>query len=734
MQSLIKRSLLVLALLLAGAAGAQTYVELILDASGSMWNKLEDDRYRIVAAKDVLTQFVGGLPDGDLNVGLRIYGSQQDALSEGACDDTELFVPLAGLDKASLSQTVQAANALGATPIAKSLLAAADDFPADAQRRLIILVTDGEESCGGDLQAVAEDLRDRGFEIDIRIIGFDLDAAAVESFAGVGTFENAENAEELAKALETAVEDVVVEEVEVTNDCEVPASLNVPAEVEASYPFEIGFEGPEGLVSLHPVGGDEYSGLEAAYSGDDNTAEFTAPGEQGSYEVRYTASKGNCVVATGTLLVVPIQVTLTPPAEVEASYTFDVGFEGPEGYIGVYAPGAEDGYNHSESYHYTKWSNPAELLAPATAGDYDIRYYDSNGNLLASVGITVLEGQATLSSPESVEASFTFEVPFEGPTGWIGIYTLDAAGKDDDLSSHYSNWGNPAEVLAPAEPGSYEMRYYDEDNNLIASKAIVVTGSQAGLEVPASVEASYEFLVPYDGPAGWIGVYTLDAAGKDDNISDHYSNWGNPAELKAPAEPGDYEVRYYDENNELITSAALVVAASQATMSPPTEIEAGSTFAVPYEGPAGWIGVYEVDAAGKNDDIGAAYSNWGNPAIIGVPVEVGTYEVRYYDELDNLVLSMPITVTPSTASLELPATVTAGADFVVPYTGPLGWIGVYETTAAGRNDDISDHFTNWGNPAELTAPDAPGSYELRYYATPENTQEGLLLSVPLTVQ
>jgi len=44
----------------------QTYVELILDASGSMWNKLDDDRYRIVAAKDVLTQFIGGLPDTDL--------------------------------------------------------------------------------------------------------------------------------------------------------------------------------------------------------------------------------------------------------------------------------------------------------------------------------------------------------------------------------------------------------------------------------------------------------------------------------------------------------------------------------------------------------------------------------------------------------------------------------------------------------------------------------------------
>ena len=50
----------------------ETHVELILDASGSMWNKLYDGTYRIVAAKDVLANFVNALPnDPNLNVGLR---------------------------------------------------------------------------------------------------------------------------------------------------------------------------------------------------------------------------------------------------------------------------------------------------------------------------------------------------------------------------------------------------------------------------------------------------------------------------------------------------------------------------------------------------------------------------------------------------------------------------------------------------------------------------------------
>jgi len=191
------------------ATDGTTYVELILDASGSMWNKLSDGRFRVEAAKEVLSKFVNNLPDGDLNVGLRIYGSELDASETGSCEDTKLFVPLAGIDKASLNTTIQDTNARGATPIAKSLLAAADDFPADARKRLIVLVTDGEESCGGDLQAVADDLNSRGFDIDIRIIGFDLTEEAAKSFEGIGTFENAESAEELAEALDTAVEEVV---------------------------------------------------------------------------------------------------------------------------------------------------------------------------------------------------------------------------------------------------------------------------------------------------------------------------------------------------------------------------------------------------------------------------------------------------------------------------------------------------------------------------------------------
>lgn len=199
-------ALLALGAAVSAAAGAQTHVEIILDASGSMYNKLADGRYRISAAKDVLRAFVENLPDQGLDVGLRIYGSELQSNADGSCRDSKLFVPMRGVDRAALLETLTKTRARGSTPIAYSLEQAARDFPAGVGRCAIILVTDGEEVCGGDLAASAARLEQLGCDLDLRIIGFDLSPEAIASFEGIGTFENATDAAALAAALDRAAD------------------------------------------------------------------------------------------------------------------------------------------------------------------------------------------------------------------------------------------------------------------------------------------------------------------------------------------------------------------------------------------------------------------------------------------------------------------------------------------------------------------------------------------------
>ena len=184
-QRSLSRLLILFCLVVAGLRSAplaaEAHVELILDASGSMYNKLDDGRYRITAAKEALEAFLDGLPSGDLHVGLRVYGSRLASDAPGACRDSQLVVPLRGVDREGLKTAVRQTRARGKTPIAYSLEQAAADFPADAERCLVVLVTDGEEVCDGDVRAAAARLAERQCELDLRIIGFDLTPEAVAS-------------------------------------------------------------------------------------------------------------------------------------------------------------------------------------------------------------------------------------------------------------------------------------------------------------------------------------------------------------------------------------------------------------------------------------------------------------------------------------------------------------------------------------------------------------------------
>ncbi len=190
----------------SAAGGSETTdgrMELVLDASGSMKEPHGDGRTRFRAAVDALREVVGALP-GDMQVGLRIYGSKIDD-GPGSCQDSELVVPVGRLDKGSLRTALGKARPLGNTPIAYSLRQAAKDLPSEGPRT-IVLVSDGEESCGGDPCEVARDLSQQGLDLHVDVVGFQVDDKARNQLtciaqAGRGTFYDAPDADALVSQL-----------------------------------------------------------------------------------------------------------------------------------------------------------------------------------------------------------------------------------------------------------------------------------------------------------------------------------------------------------------------------------------------------------------------------------------------------------------------------------------------------------------------------------------------------
>jgi len=182
-------------------------IELILDGSGSMKKKMKNGRTRMEVAKEVLKDIIQKLPEG-VEVGLRVYGHRIREGRKGACQDTELVYRFAKIDKKKLIRQVMAIKPLGTTPIAYSLKQTAQDFGQAPGEKTVILVTDGQEECGGDLKATVNELRQKGLDVKLHIVGFTVADPKVQkemqeaAKAGKGHFISAMDSAALKKAME----------------------------------------------------------------------------------------------------------------------------------------------------------------------------------------------------------------------------------------------------------------------------------------------------------------------------------------------------------------------------------------------------------------------------------------------------------------------------------------------------------------------------------------------------
>src|SRR5690606_6325107 len=170
-------ALLSLAFLVAQAQVEEspTNIAIIMDASGSMQALLEGGRSRIAVARDEIIALSSELSQS-VNASLWVYGhrlSQEDPAASYL--DIEEVIPLSPVDAAEFASTVSSVSAIGYTPIATTLGMAYSSLPA-SERDIIVLMSDGEESCGGDPCAVAAELDSRNIELRIHTIGFAADA------------------------------------------------------------------------------------------------------------------------------------------------------------------------------------------------------------------------------------------------------------------------------------------------------------------------------------------------------------------------------------------------------------------------------------------------------------------------------------------------------------------------------------------------------------------------------
>ncbi len=193
----------------AGQALVRTIgnLEIILDASGSM-NGAIDGRRKIDIAHEALAALVEKLPD-HTNVALRAYGHRKG----GDCSDVELLTPLSVLDRSALTARINAVKPAqkGMTPIGASLQQVADDLKGAQGDVLVVLVSDGDETCDGDPAQVATRIHADNPKIRFDVIGFNVGPAEWRTRlsgiaqGGGGSYFDAKDAAQLVDALQQAV-------------------------------------------------------------------------------------------------------------------------------------------------------------------------------------------------------------------------------------------------------------------------------------------------------------------------------------------------------------------------------------------------------------------------------------------------------------------------------------------------------------------------------------------------
>ena len=177
-----------------GAEGPPTPRRMVIafDASGSMAAALGAGT-KMDGARDIVGSLLEGLPE-DVTVGLVVFGhkgTNEEAGRIESCAGVETLARDEHGDSPVFRKEMAQLSPTGWTPLAEALVAAGAQMRASDTEgeQLVYVVSDGEETCGGDPVAAARILHDSEIKAVVNVLGLDLppaERAQLEAVAEAG--------------------------------------------------------------------------------------------------------------------------------------------------------------------------------------------------------------------------------------------------------------------------------------------------------------------------------------------------------------------------------------------------------------------------------------------------------------------------------------------------------------------------------------------------------------------
>lgn len=170
------------------------------------WNK---DYNRFAIAQNILLQIVDSIyaVNNEVEFGVRLYGTDYPA-QEKNCTDSKLLVPFNLQNAQQIKRSLQFSNPIGWSPIAYSLRESAENEINNTALYdySIIFITDGGESCGGDICQTFLDLLKNKISITPYIIGLDKNKTLKTYYDCLGKFVSVLDVNDIPTAVKLIVD------------------------------------------------------------------------------------------------------------------------------------------------------------------------------------------------------------------------------------------------------------------------------------------------------------------------------------------------------------------------------------------------------------------------------------------------------------------------------------------------------------------------------------------------
>lgn len=739
MKSWLTAAALALGLALPAIAQERPNTILVLDASGSMWGQI-DGVNKITIARDVVRDFVGTFP-ADQNLGLVTYGHRE----RGQCSDIQTMIDPAPGTGAEIARIVDGLNPRGMTPMTDAVITAAQALRHTEQAATVILISDGIETCNPDPCAAARALAEAGVDFTAHVIGFDVkgEAEALMQMQCIadetgGRFLTADNATELTLALQ-----------EVAAPTAGPFTFTAHQSPERMGPEPV-FFWPNEPPSAPLVAGEVFwqlSDNEFNFVSEASGNPLTLDLPFGDYIVTVTADAWDQPVQTeGTFGPEGLRNlhVMFPPAEPAlAELILRAVMDSADGPL-IDTPITWEFSRDGDSFEFD--GNPGAM--EVRAGSWSITGYHTAREQQQSVVLDLSAGQSltqvmvfetpaaplpevTLTAPAQVVVGAAFPVSWtvEGDLNPRDYVTIVPAGAEAGAYTNYDRLEGQSEgrLRAPAEPGLYEVRLQTEEQNpvVLATTPIEVVGAAVTVSAPAQVVVGSAFPVIWTAeglhPRDYVTIVPMGAE------EGAYTEWDrmegkSEGRLRAPAEPGLYEVRLQlDESGRVLARTPVEVVDAAVSVSAPPQVPVGSAFTVTWtaEGlhPRDYVTIVPM---GAEDGAYADYDRMEGQTEgrLRAPAEPGLYEVRLQLDARGRVLARtPVEVTEGQVTLSGPDRLRAGSELTVSWTGAIHPRDYVTIVPVGTKDGEYGSYRRVENATQrnMTAPEEPGAYEIRYH-------------------